>query len=264
MVKKRRPVLALTAAFSLVILYVPSLAVAVFSVNKARFGLAWRGFSLDWYKLLFQNQYILEAAWNSFFAAAVSTVVATILGTALALGLDRCRWPSGAHRLFDLLINLPVVVPDIIMAVALTMAFSFLRQFSEAFEMGMTTLILGHVTFQISFVTLVVRSRLAALSKDTDEAAKDLFASGFYLFRRITLPLIMPGIIAGAMLAFTLSLDDFIISFFTHGPDSVTLPIYIYASLKRGMTPEIHALSTVLLLVTVVLVILLERLTRKI
>jgi spermidine/putrescine transport system permease protein len=253
----------LTAVVSLVLLYIPSIAVAVFSVNKARYGLAWRGFTLDWYKKLFENEYILEAALNSLLLAVISTIVATILGTALALGLDRSPWSASLHRIFDLVINLPVVVPDIIMAVALTLAFNVLRLVSGFFDLGMPTLIIGHITFQISFVTLVVRSRLASLNKETDEAARDLFASNFYLFRRVTLPLIMPGVLAGAMLAFTLSLDDFIISFFTHGPESVTLPIFIYASLKRGLTPEIHALSTVMLLCTVVLVVLAERLTRK-
>ncbi|MDR1487225.1 MAG: ABC transporter permease [Deltaproteobacteria bacterium] len=261
--ENKRPLIALTAIFSLVLLYIPSVAVAVFSVNKARYGLAWRGFTLDWYMKLFENEYILNAALNSLILAVISTLVATVLGTALALGIDRSPWSGSFHRFFDLVINLPVVVPDIIMAVALTLAFNVLRMVSSAFDLGMTTLIIGHITFQISFVTLVVRSRLASLNKETDEAARDLFASSFYLFRRVTLPLIMPGVLAGAMLAFTLSLDDFIISFFTHGPDSVTLPIFIFASLKRGLTPEIHALSTVMLLFTVVLVVLAERLARR-
>jgi spermidine/putrescine transport system permease protein len=239
------------------------MAVAVFSVNKARFGLNWKGFTLDWYARLLDNEYILEAAWNSIVLASITTVIATVIGTALALGLDRTPWPKSCLKLFDVIINIPVVVPDIIMAVSLVLAFSFLRQFSSVFELGMGTLILGHVTFQISFVTLVVRSRLATLNRETREAAIDLFASNFYHFRRVTLPLIMPGILAGAMLAFTLSLDDFIISFFIHGPESVTLPIYIFASLKRGLTPETNAISTVMLLGTVILALAAERLTRR-
>jgi spermidine/putrescine transport system permease protein len=261
--KKKRPVLALIAVASLVLMYLPSVAVAVFSVNASRYGLTWRGFTLQWYAKLLANEDIINAAINSLILAAVSTAVATVLGTALALGLHRAPWPPSVQRVFDLIINLPVVVPDIIMAVALAMAFNVLRMVSKAFEMGMVTLILAHVTFQISFVTLVVKSRLEALGKDTDEAAMDLYASRLYLFRRVTLPLIRPGVLAGAMLAFTLSLDDFIISFFTHGPDSVTLPIFIYASVKRGLTPEIHALSTVMLILTAIPVIIAERLTRK-
>ena len=258
----KRPVVAVVAILSLAFLYIPSLAVAVFSVNDARYGLVWKGFTWKWYEKLLQNEAILEAALNSLIVAGISTLAATVLGTALALGLDRFPWPKRLSRAMDLLVHLPVVTPDIILAAALILTFNFLRQFSAGFDLGMTTLILGHITFQISFVTLVVRSRLAALGRDIDEAARDLYASGPYLFFRVTLPLLMPGILAGAMLAFTLSLDDFIISFFTHGPDSVTLPIYIYSSVRRGVSPEIHALSTLVLLATVVLVLIAERLSR--
>ncbi|MDR1111174.1 MAG: ABC transporter permease [Deltaproteobacteria bacterium] len=261
--KEKRPMVAIVAVASLALMYLPSAAVALFSVNNARYGLAWRGFTLQWYARLFGNRDIIEAAINSLVLAVVSTLVATILGTALAIGLRRAPWPAALLRVFDLLINLPVVVPDIIMAVALAMAFNVLRLLSSVFEMGLFTLIVGHVTFQISFVTLVVKSRLEALGQDTDEAAMDLYASRLFHFRHVTLPLILPGVLAGAMLAFTLSLDDFIISFFTHGPESVTLPIYIYASIKRGLSPEIHALSTLMLVLTTIPIIIAERLTRR-
>lgn len=258
----KRPIVALIAIMSLIFLYVPSLAVAVFSVNNAKYGLVWKGFSWRWYEKLFSNEVILEAALNSLIVAGISTALATVLGTALALGLDRFPWPKRLIKSLDILVHLPVVTPDIILAAALVLTFSLLRSVSGLFELGMFTLILGHITFQISFVTLVVRSRLAALGRDIDEAARDLYATGPYLFFRVTLPLLMPGILAGAMLAFTLSLDDFIISFFTHGPESVTLPIYIYSSIRRGVSPEIHALSTLVLLVTVILVVAAERLSR--
>lgn len=258
----KRPFVAIVAILSLVFLYVPSLAVAVFSVNNARYGLIWKGFTWKWYEKLFSNEAILEAALNSLIVAGISTVVATVLGTALALGLDRFPWPRRLTKAMDLLVHLPVVTPDIILAASLVLTFNLLRGLSGLFDLGMGTLILGHITFQISFVTLVVRSRLAALGRDIDEAARDLYATGFYLFFRVTLPLLIPGILAGAMLAFTLSLDDFIISFFTHGPDSVTLPIYIYSSVRRGVSPEIHALSTLVLLVTVMLVLVAERFSR--
>lgn len=259
---RRRPLMAAVAIGSLVFLYVPTLAVAVYSVNSARFGLAWQGFTLQWYAGLFHNGAILQAAANSLLVAVVSTAAATLIGTALALGLDRFPWPGPLRQGLDFLVHLPVVTPDIIMAAALVLTFSLLRAVSAFFDMGLFTLIVGHVTFQISFVTLVVRSRLAALGRDIDEAARDLYASGGYLFRHVTLPLLAPGILAGAMLAFTLSLDDFIISFFTHGPSSVTLPIYIYSSVRRGLSPEIYALSTLVTLATVLLVLALERFTR--
>ncbi|MDR2199446.1 MAG: ABC transporter permease [Deltaproteobacteria bacterium] len=260
--RKSHLLFTLTAYLSLALLYVPSLAVVIFSFNNSRYGLSWRGFTFAWYERLIENKYILDAAVNSLVVAFVSTAVATVLGTSLALGLHRVRFSHTLNWLFKLFINLPIVVPDIIMAVALTMAFSFFRSFSSLFDMGFFTLILSHVTFQISFVALIVRSRLATMDEEMELAASDLFATSLYRFRHFTLPLLSPSIIAGAMLAFTLSLDDFIISFFTHGPDSVTLPIFIYASLKRGITPEIHALSTVMLTSTVILVVALERLSR--
>lgn len=259
---KRRPVVTALALLTIAFLYVPSLAVAVFSVNDSRHGLVWRGFTWKWYEQLFQNEQILNAALNSLLAAVISTAVATVIGTALALGLDRYPWSRKTFRALDLTIHLPVVVPDIIMAATLIIAFSLLRRAFSLFEVGMTTLIIGHITFQIAFVTLVVRSRLATIGPEIYEAGRDLYASPAYLFRHVTLPLLWPGIIAGAMLAVTLSLDDFVISFFVHGPDSVTLPIYIYSAIRKGVTPEIHALSTLALLVTVILVVILERLSR--
>jgi spermidine/putrescine transport system permease protein len=131
------------------------------------------------------------------------------------------------------------------------------------FDMGMIDMIIGHVTFQIAFVALVVRSRLTLIGQDVEEAARDLFAGNWYLMRNVMLPLMMPGIVAGAMLAFTLSLDDFVISFFLSGPDSQTLPLYIYSAVRRGVSPQIHALSTLIVLVTVVLVVGAERISKK-
>jgi spermidine/putrescine transport system permease protein len=251
---------AFISYFCIFLLFVPSLAVMIVSVNNTRYGLTWKGFTLDWYLRLFKDEYILEATFNTLIVAIISTIVATILGTALALGIFQISWKKRYSRLFNFFINLPIVVPDIIMAVGLTLAFGFLRYFSSIFEMGFCTLIISHITFQISFVALTVRSRLATINKELNQATKDLYASYSLAFTKVILPLLTPSIMAGAMLAFTLSLDDFIISFFTHGPESVTLPIFIYSSLKRGITPEIHALSTVMLIATVILVIFAERL----
>ena len=244
-------------------LYVPLVAVGVYSVNATRYGLIWRGFTFDWYVKLLHNQYILEAAWNTLALAVVSTAVATILGTALAIGMDRFPWSRRTNTMLDVILHVPVVIPDIILAAALVVAFGLMRLLSSIFEPSLFTMILGHITFQIAFVALVVRSRLVAIGREVEEAARDLFASSSYLLRRVTLPLLMPGIMAGGMLAFTLSLDDFVISFFTAGPESITLPLYIYAAVRRGVTPEIHALSTLVVLITVILVVGTERLTRK-
>ena len=244
-------------------LYLPLLSVAVFSVNATRYGLVWKGFTLDWYTKLFQNEFILEAAWNTLVLAVVSTLIATVLGTLLAIGLDRFPWGKKTSTFLDVVLHIPVVIPDIILAAALVVAFGLLRFVSSIFEPGLSNMILGHITFQIAFVALVVRSRLVTIGRDIEEAARDLFASTPYLLRRITFPLLMPGIVAGAMLAFTLSLDDFVISFFTAGPESVTLPLFIYAAVRRGVTPQIHALSTLVVLATVMLIIGMERFTRK-
>jgi spermidine/putrescine transport system permease protein len=261
---KRSPCLAAAVSWlTLAFLYLPLLGVAIFSVNDARRGLVWKGFTLKWYLKLFENEWILEAARNTLLLAVVSTVVATILGTVLAIAMDRFPWRRRTRNVLETIVHIPVVIPDIILAASLVVVFGLLRFFSSIFEPGLLNMIVGHVTFQIAFVALVVRSRLGAIGRDLEEAARDLFASNGYLFTRVMLPLLMPGIMAGAMLAFTLSLDDFVISFFMAGPDSQTLPLYIFAAVRRGVTPEIHALSTLIMLITVVLVILAERFTRR-
>jgi spermidine/putrescine transport system permease protein len=261
--KKSHPMISALAMFTVGFLYLPLVAVAVFSVNATRYGLVWRGFTLDWYIKLFQNEFILEAAWNTLLLAVISTIVATILGTILAIGMDRFPWGVKTNTFLDLVLHIPVVIPDIILAAALVVAFGLLRVISSVFEPGLINMIIGHITFQISFVALVVRSRLVNIGRDVEEAARDLFASTPYLLWRVTIPLLLPGIVAGAMLAFTLSLDDFVISFFTAGPDSITLPLFIFAAVRRGVTPQIHALSTLVVLITVILIIGMERITRK-
>jgi spermidine/putrescine transport system permease protein len=261
--RRTHPLVTILAMFTMAFLYLPLMAVAVFSVNATKYGLVWRGFTLDWYLKLFHNEVILNAAWNTLVLAVVSTVVSTVLGTVLAIGMDRFPWSKRVNTSLDMVLHLPVVIPDIILAAALVVAFGLLRLVSSAFEPGLLNMIIGHITFQIAFVALVVRSRLVGLGQEIEEAARDLFAGTGYLLRRITLPLLLPGIVAGGMLAFTLSLDDFVISFFTAGPESVTLPLYIFAAVRRGVTPQIHALSTLVLLITVVLVVGTERFSRK-
>lgn len=260
---KLHPLVATLGMATLVFLYVPMVLVAVLSLNSAKYGPAWEGASLRWYLGLFHNEDVMEAARNTLVLALVSTAISTVLGTLLAVGMSRFPWPRPVRGLFSLIVYYPVVMPDIVFAAALVVAFGLLRSVWSVFEPGLTTMIIAHVTFQIAFVALVVHSRLATFGSTMEEAARDLYASGFYLFRRVTLPLLIPGIVAGAMLAFTLSLDDFIISFFTKGgPESTTLPIYIQAAVRRGPRTELHALSTIIFLVTVVLVLGLERLTR--
>ncbi|MDM8524788.1 ABC transporter permease [Desulfococcaceae bacterium HSG8] len=261
--KRTHPIITSLALLTMGFLYLPLLGVAVFSVNSARRGLVWKEFTFDWYIRLFSNERILEAAWNTLLLAVISTILATILGTVLAIGMDRFPWSKRTRNFLDIVLHIPVVIPDIILAAALVVAFGLLRVVSSLFDPGLLNMIIGHITFQIAFVALVVRSRLVAIGRDVEEAARDLFAGNWYLLRRVILPLLMPGIVAGAMLAFTLSLDDFVISFFTAGPESQTLPLYIFAAVRRGVTPQIHALSTLIMIITVIIAISTERLTRK-
>ncbi|BBO91515.1 ABC transporter permease [Desulfosarcina ovata] len=261
--RRQHPLIVAASCLTLLFLYLPLLGVAIFSVNDARRGLVWKGFTLKWYLKLFENDWILQAAWNTLLLAVVSTIVATLLGTILAIAMDRFPWRPRTSGVLDVILHIPVVIPDIILAAALVVAFGLLRMVSSIFEPGLLNMIIGHITFQIAFVALVVRSRLVAIGSEVEEAARDLFATNWYILRKVMLPLLMPGIIAGAMLAFTLSLDDFVISFFTAGPDSQTLPLFIFAAVRRGVTPQIHALSTLIMLVTVILVVATERFTRK-
>lgn len=261
--RRNHPLIVVFSYLTMLFLYLPLVGVAVCSVNDARRGLVWQGFTLKWYLNLFENEWILEAAWNTLLLAVISTIVATILGTILAIAMERFPWQSATSNFLDIVLHLPVVIPDIILAASLVVAFGLLRLASSIFEPGLPNMIIGHITFQIAFVALVVRSRLVSIGREVEEAARDLFATNGYLMRRVMLPLLMPGIIAGAMLAFTLSLDDFVISFFTAGPESQTLPLFIFAAVRRGVTPQIHALSTLVMLITVVLVMLTERFTRR-
>lgn len=243
------------ALFVLVLLYAPMAAVAVLSLTRSRLGLAGgdSGLTFHWYARLFDDRFVLRTTLNSLYVALASTAIATLLGTFLALGRHRIRSRRAASAV-DTLVALPVVTPDIIMAAALVVFFRLFQTLTGTLDFGLTTLILAHVTFQIAFVTLTVSARLAMLPPDLDHAARDLYASSWYLLTRVHIPLLLPGILGGALLAFTLSIDDFVISFFTSGPESVTLPLYIFASVKRGLSPEIHALSTLITLATILLV----------
>ncbi|AUX49026.1 putrescine/spermidine ABC transporter permease [Sorangium cellulosum] len=263
-----RALTTVAAFFGFALLYVPLLAVFAYSFNAAERGLLWTGFSLRWYSELLADPETNRRAWeirevavNTLLLGGASTVIATVLGTLLALGM-RFPWTGSVTRLLQSIVDIPAVAPDITFAAVLVMAFNLLRRLSTWFDPGMTTMIIGHVTFEIAFVTLIVRSRLISIGPTLSEAAMDLYASPWTHFRRVTLPLLWPAIVGGAMLAFTLSLNDFVISFFTSGPRSVTLPLYVYQSQMRGMRTDLFAISTILVLGVVVFIMVLERLTR--
>jgi spermidine/putrescine transport system permease protein len=252
--KKRRGqwlnrLLALHGILGYVFLYAPIVILVIFSFNASRFASVWRGFTLQWYVQLFGNEAIAVALKNSLIVAVSSTLISTVFGTMVALAME--RYEFWGKLPFDALLYLPIIIPDIAMAVMLLLFFVLAKM-----SLGLVTIIISHVAFNISFVAVVVRARLAYFDVSLEEAAQDLYANEWQTFRRVTLPLIMPGILGGALLAFTLSIDDFVITFFTSGPGSTTLPLRIYSMVKLGVTPEINALSSMMLLVSMVLVFL--------
>ena len=238
-------------------LYVPIVVLVIFSFNASSRVNIWGGFSLAWYGEALGNEVITSAIRVSLIVAAVSTAVSVVLGTAAALALDRYRFRG--RRALDGTIYLPIVIPDITMAVMLLVffaeAFKLIDTFGPRLTLGISTVALSHIAFNISFVCVVVRARLDQFDRTLEEAARDLYATGWQTFRRVTLPLIMPGIAAGGLLALTLSLDDVVISAFVAGPGSTTLPVYVFSSIRRGVTPELNAVSTLMLAASITLVL---------
>lgn len=245
----RSHVLCAYAMAILAFLYLPLMILALYSFNESRINAVWSGFTLNWYEALFNNRRVLEALTNSLIVAVVSTIASTILGTTAAIALHKYQYKY--KSVINGLLYLPILIPEIVMGLSLLVLFS-----QAKIPLGKTSLILAHITFCVSFVVITVNARLEGMRPELEQAAMDLYATPFQTFRYITLPLAMPGIIAGALMAFTLSIDDFIISFFVAGPNSTTLPLYIYAMVKRGISPEINALSTLLMLATITLVVL--------
>ncbi len=233
----------------LAFLYLPLLILSLYSFNASRLNAVWTGFTLKWYTALLSNSRVLDALLNSLIIAGISTLVSTLLGTFAALALNRYQYKY--KNVINGLLYLPILIPEIVMGLSLLVLFS-----QTGTPLGKGTLILAHITFCISFVIITVGARLEGRRMDLEEAAGDLYATPLQTFRYVTFPLILPGIIAGALIAFTLSIDDFIISFFVAGPNSTTLPLYIYAMVKRGISPEINALSTCLMVATVSLVVI--------
>lgn len=227
-------------------LFLPIVVLVVFSFNRARSGTAFTGFSTKWYHELIHNHDALQAFRNTLKVAITATIAATIIGTLAAFALARFRFKGRAG--YSTLVFVSLVMPEVVMGISL---LAFFVEFAHM-QLGLTTVILSHITFCIAFVIVVVKARLAAFDDRLIEAAADLGATPFQTFLRIVLPLAAPGIAAGAMLAFTISLDDVVITFFTSGPGSTTLPLYIFGELKFGVSPSINALSTFVLLFSLI------------
>ncbi len=247
--KFNQNVLTFLAIGVFLFLYVPIAVLIIYSFNENRFVSVWTGFSLQWYAELFKDSQMGSALRLSLWVATWSTIVSTILGTLAAIAMERFRFRG--KLAFDGVLYLPIIIPDIAMALSTLLFFVIL-----GISLSRYTILIAHVAFNIAFVAIIVRARLADMDSDLEEAAADLGANAWITFRRVTLPLLMPGIVAGALLAFTLSLDDFVITFFVAGPGSTTLPVRVYSMIRFGLSPEVNAVSTLMFLGSTILVVI--------
>lgn len=247
---------AIYLALVLVFMYLPVAVVVLYSFNTSKSDIVWTGFTLDWYRKMAGNSVLMEALRNSLAVAVMSCLVSAVVGTLGAVGL--ARWSFRSKGLLENLAMLPIMIPEIILGMVFLAFFSFLR-----LPFGMLTLVIGHTAFCIPYIFLVVKGRLVGLDPSIGEAARDLGASEGRMFWDITLPLIMPAVLSGSLLAFAMSLDDVVISFFVTGVKTNTLPIKIYSQIKFGVTPEINALCTVMLLITFTLIFASSKLGSK-
>jgi ABC-type spermidine/putrescine transport system, permease component II len=239
----------LHAVLILLFLYLPIFVVVAFSFNESRRNIVFTGFTFEWYGKMFENTRLIEAFGNTVIVALCSTIISTVIGTIGAIGLHKYKFKG--KGIIDTLMYIPVVIPEIILGIALLVIFS-----AAQMPLGLLTLIIAHVTFSIPFVVFTVKARLNGFDPSVEEAAMDLGANRLRTFFEVTLPIIMPGVISGALLALTLSMDDVIISFFTTGPRSTTLPMQIYSMVRSGVSPDVNALSTLILIGTITIAIL--------
>ena len=244
--------LRLSVGLALLFLYAPIITLVAFSFNDSRRNIVWRGFTFKYYEKALGNDDLIEAFANSLTIAFFSTLIAVVLGAMVAVLLWRFRFPFKAP--YEGAMALPIVIPEICMGVAMLVFFARLGWPSDLiwpFNLG--NIIIAHVSFSFPFVAMVVRARLVNFNRELEEAAKDLGASEWQTFRDVLVPFMTPGLVAGGLLAFTLSLDDFVITFFTSGPDTVTFPVKVYSMVRFSVTPEVNAASTVLIVLTLAL-----------
>ena len=239
-------------ALTFLIIYLPIITLVVFSFNDSKRNIVWRGFTTKYYEKAWNNPSLFEAFTNSLVIALVTTLIATILGVMVAVLLWRFRFPFKAG--YEGLMALPIVVPEICMGVAMLAFFTRVTGFPTdwIWPLNLSAIIAAHVAFTFPFVAIVVRARLSGFNRELEDASKDLGASEWQTFWNIVFPFMKPGVIAGALLAFTLSLDDFVITFFTSGPDTLTFPVKVYSMVRFSVTPEVNAASTLLILITIV------------
>ncbi len=249
--KKVAPWVWVSSILVYIFLYLPLAVVVLFSFNDSNLNAEWVGFTTKWYAMLLEDDVMIEAAEHTLLIGGVTCLVSTVLGTMAGMAMHRYKL-----RLLPVLVLTPIAIPEILMGVSLLIFFVMINM-----TLGLVSITLSHIAFCIGFVAIVVRSRLEGMDDSLVEAAQDLGASPFTAFRLVTLPLIMPGIIAGALMAFTLSIDDFVISFFTAGVGSNTLPLEIYSRVKVPMklNPEVNAISSLLMLLTLVLILIVSK-----
>ncbi|MFQ5556329.1 MAG: ABC transporter permease [Acidimicrobiales bacterium] len=238
--------------------YAPIAVLVAFSFNDSPIVGDWEGLTFRWYGDLARNDEVREAIWVSVKVALGSTVISVVLGTLSALSLERFRWRG--QRVFDAVLYLPIIIPDVTMAVMMLVFFSEASAWLEwipgvDLRSGLETLVLSHVAFNISFVSVVVRARLASLDDDLEEAAADLYATRWQTFRHITLPQVMPGVLGGALLAITLSLDDVVVSSFVSAIGSTPLAVFVFGLVRKGVTPLINAVSVAMLAASILLIL---------
>ncbi len=244
-----KPLSVLYACLVYSFLYIPIIVVIVFSFNTSKRNITFDGFTFDWYAKMINNEQLMKAFYNTLIVAAASTAISVIIGTLCAVGLYKFEFKL--KQLISDSLYIPIVIPELVMGIGLLMFFSALNM-----PMNIYTLIISHVTFSMPFVVITVRARIAGFDKSIEEAARDLGANEFRTFMRVTLPMIAPGVISGGMLALTMSLDDVVVSYFTAGPDSQTLPLKILGMVKKGVSPDVNALSALMILGTVLVMAL--------
>lgn len=254
--KRVNALLGVWTALVLVFFYLPIAVLVGFSFNTSRLNIVWQGFTLDWYAAIWRDAVLMGALEHSLVVAVVTTAVSVMLGTGAAWMLYRYRFP--AERLVQTLAFIPMIIPEVIMGVSLLILFVTIH-----LELGYATIIISHVTFCFPFVMVAVQARLAGLDPSLEEAAMDLGAPPALAFRRVLVPFLMPAIVAGALMAFTLSLDELIVTYFTASAGTRTLPLEIFGRIKKGLDPTLNAISTMLIVSTVALVLAAELLKRR-
>jgi len=244
----RKRWLQLVMGLGFVFLYFPIVALVAFSFNDSKRNITWQGFTFKYYVQAFNNDSLHAALGNSLIIASTSTLVSTVLGTMLGIALYRYRFPGKGP--FDGWVHLPIVIPEICMGVAMLAFFALIEV-----PLGLFTITVSHIAFSIPFVAVVIRARMAGFDESLEEASRDLGANPWQTFWNVTFPYLVPGVVAGALLAVTLSLDDFVITYFTSGPGSTTFPVKIYSMVRFSVTPEVNAASTVLIVITLSLTV---------